>query len=203
MRRWFLGLVGLASVGALLPGCGCGGEPGLSEAQGLTVSAPGVPSMDVALVGPANAALTASATEEVAAILTFAHTGTLTRVDLLLAQGATAGPVLLEVRPVVGGLPDGNVLLGSAGLDASTLPPAPGMVSVDLTPLHAHVTAGQTVAVVLRSAGGSAGWWGPSNDWSPAAHRARRTRASPGAPWGPWQASASGDLCFQTWIAPD
>jgi hypothetical protein len=203
MRRSILSLFVLVLTGSVLAGCGCGGEPGLSEVQGFTASAPGVPSLDVALIGPANAAMTASATEEVAAIVTFAHTGTLTRVDLLLAQGATAGALLIEVRPVVGGLPDPNVLLASAGLDGSALPPAPGLVTVDLTALHAHVTAGQTVAVVLRSAGGTAGWWGPSSDWSPAAHRARRTRPSPGAPWGPWQASTTGDLCFQVWIAPD
>src|SRR5688572_3410433 len=119
MRRSILSLVVLSLIGAALAGCGCGGEPGLSEVQGFTASAPGVPSVDVALVGPANGSLAASATEEAAVIVTFAHTGTLTRVDLLLAQGATAGAVMLEVRPVVGGLPDPDVLLASAGLDGA------------------------------------------------------------------------------------
>lgn len=203
MRNNTLVLAGLVASSLFLSGCGCGGDQGLSGSQSSSANALGGPTQDVSVVGPANGALAASATEEVATVVTLGRTGMLTRVDLLLSQGPTAGPLAVEVRPVAGGLPDPNVVYGSAVLDGAALPPDPGMVAVDLAPLQVHVNAGQTVAVVLRSAGGSAGWWGPSSDWSPSASRARRTRASPGAPWDAWQALPSGDFSFQTWITPD
>ena len=191
----------LGALGLACSGCGCGGTPGLSETEALTASAPESSGPDRVLIGPAQQSLAASATEETAVILTFAHTGYLTRADLLLQAGATAGTVVLEVRPVVGQVPDATRLLASTALDGTTLPPAPGLVSVDLSPLNLAVTAGSTYALVLRSGTGTAGWWGTNSDWAPFAHAARRNRSSPGAPWGPWQALTSTDVCFQTWVS--
>lgn len=199
MRRG-IATVALVAAGLGFGGCGCGGTPGLSEIETVSVSAPGTPGLDLSLIGPAQEASEASATEETAVILAFAHTGRLTRVDLLLEAGATAGTVVLELRPVLGDVPDAGTLWASTVVDVSALPPAPGLVSVDLAPLDLRVQAGQRCALVLRAGTATATWWGTRNDWAPVAHAAHRSRPAPGAPWTPWQSSPT-DVCFQTWLS--
>jgi hypothetical protein len=204
MARSVLVVVALVAAVMTLGGCGCGGTEGITEAAGLTGPTAQGTGPDRSLIGPANAPVGGSATEESAVVFTPAHAGTLTRVDLLLSQGSAPGLVVLEVRPAAGDVPnpDPASALGSVIFDSAGLPQGPGLVTLDLAPYRVAVGPGQGLAIVLRSGGGSAVWWQTSADQAAFAHAAMRSRPAPGAPWGPWQASLGTDFSFQSWVSP-
>jgi hypothetical protein len=200
-RQVLLGVAFAVAVTAL-GGCGCGGSDGTGTSLGIAGPVAQAPGPDRSLIGPANAPIEGTETEEAAVVFTPAHAGMLASIDLLLSRGAVPGPVVIEVRRAQGDVPDADpaALLLSIPFDSAILSPIPGLATVDLTSRALAVSPGQPLAIVLRAAAGTAIWWQATTDWAPFAHAALRTRPAPGAPWGPWQASLDADFSFQTWV---
>jgi hypothetical protein len=199
-----IGTVALFALVLTLGGCGCGGTEGDGGTAGFAGPSAQAPGPDRSLIGPANAPVGGSATEESAVVFSPSHAGTLTQIDLLLSRGPVPGPVLLEVRRALGDVPDSDPAapLLSIPFDSGILSPVPGLATLDLSGHAVAVEPGQRYAVVLRSSGGSAVWWRTSTDQAAFAHAAVRARPAPGAPWGPWQASYETEFSFQTWMTP-
>jgi hypothetical protein len=101
-------------------------------------------------------------------------TGVLARIEVLLALGNGPGDLLVDVRPTSGAVPveSAALALASARLPFSTVPPAFGFVSVDLSSFAAPVTTGEVLAIVLRAENASFSWLGDagSNSYPAGAH---------------------------------
>src|SRR5262245_3872426 len=98
MARTVWSVVAFGIVGTVLGGCGCGGSGGGDTTLGIAAPSAQAPGPDRSLIGPANAPIEGTATEEAAVVFAPAHAGTLARIDLLLSRGAVPGPVVIELR---------------------------------------------------------------------------------------------------------
>jgi hypothetical protein len=93
-------------------------------------------------------------------------TGTLTRIETPVTQGGTSFPLIAEIRTTTAGVPDapngGANVLGTVVIPASSIPvyippipPEPiapqAFVEIDFSSQAIHVTAGQSLALVLRT----------------------------------------------------
>jgi hypothetical protein len=132
-------------------------------------------------------------------------TGVLTSVELPLGLSHTASTfadLLLDLRPVVGGVPvnDDAAALVIAPLSQTSIPDQTAFLPIDLAARHLTVTAGEELAIVLRAPGTTNlayAWRGSAiNQYDGGAAFFRRQ----GFPtWTP----LFGDLGFQTFVAPE
>ena len=137
---------------------------------------------------------------------TSGKTGALDQVDLVVGRTASfiTAPMLVEIRPVSGGVPSGAPL-GSASLPAASVPVAfvpTAFFSIQLSS-PAPVTAGVQYAIVVSS--GSCGFAncyesapGPIGDSYPAG--SGWFSPNSGATWSPYNAFGSTDLPFKTYV---
>jgi hypothetical protein len=137
---------------------------------------------------------------------TSGKTGALDQVDLVVGRTASfiTVPLLVEIRPVSGGVPSGAPL-GSASLPAASVPVAfvpTAFFSIQLSS-PAPVTAGVQYAIIASS--GSCGFAncyeaapGPIGDSYPAG--SGWFSPNSGATWSPYNAFGSTDLPFKTYV---
>ena len=145
--------------------------------------------------------------------------GTLAQVDMRVGRhdDTVTDPLLFDVRTTSGGIPStpnsGGDILASVSIPASTIPTIgtadPAFFSVDLTPFTVPVTAGEVLAIVLRSnapSNGSYVWVGTggplaSDGYASGSAFQRGVFAAGPGPWGSPSGYMNDDLAFRTYVA--
>jgi len=145
--------------------------------------------------------------------------GTLAHVDMRVGRhdDTVTDPLLFDVRTTSGGIPStpnsGGDILASVSIPASTIPTIgtadPAFFSVDLTPFTVPVTAGEVLAIVLRSnapSNGSYVWVGTggplaSDGYASGSAFQRGVFAAGPGPWGSPSGYMNDDLAFRTYVA--
>lgn len=132
-------------------------------------------------------------------------TGTLTRVDVDISRGSTAD-LLFDIRPTVAGVPveSDGITLAAVTVPASNIPTTRGFFSVDINSFGVSVTAGEILAIVLRSDLDQVldyTWYGHTIDGYALGHHF--FRHPPGWPRPTWWSDVAGsDLGFKTFVEP-
>jgi hypothetical protein len=154
----------------------------------------------------ANVATSVSDSNNHAQLFTSGLTGALDQVDIAVGRTVSfiTASLLVEIRPVAGGVPSGPAL-ASASLLAANVPVGgfpSAFFSVPLAP-PASVTAGVQYAIVVSSAScGFANCYqlapGPVGDSYPGG--ALLASGNAGATWSPHSVFGSLDLAFQTYV---
>ena len=147
---------------------------------------------------------------DLAQTFTVGITGFLSQIDVfVLHSGASGpGPLLLDVRSTIGGVPSESdiAVLGHASIQSDAMPIGPpplfhAFVSFDLSPFAIPVVAGDVLAIVLRSDSTSVFSWGgiAGNPYGGGQNFNRR------GPLGTWEQPPSivaGDFGFKTYVTP-
>ena len=135
-------------------------------------------------------------------------TGTLVRVEVDIARHSGAeSDLLFDIRPTIGGVPieSDDMSLVSVRIPADAVPTTRGMVSIDLSSLGVSVTAGEVLAIVLRSNPdvASYSWFGTHtiNGYAPGHHYFRHPPAWPRPRWT--SAAPGDDMGFRTFVVPE
>jgi hypothetical protein len=139
--------------------------------------------------------------EDKAQTFTVGLTGLLDRIEVPVSRHpTTTGPLGLEVRTVIGGVPAADGVLGSvlASVEISLLgiPPLPGggYTWVAATGLNIPVTQGQQLAIVLQNLDVNFIGWGANLTYGGGALFTRENNAA-------WQGLGAFDGAFRTYVA--